>query len=999
MTDLSATTDGRDDASGDLLLLRTTEGATPDPEQLAGLATLGTVVRQAVLTKAPTRFAGTALAGQPVHVLRAGRTRSRWRRPLLQVADRLAPRPARLRYALSFDPWFRVTLRTVSAVVVLGPGGHQVARVAQEFAPGVPVHVGTEALRQVAREKAVTVAATSATASGSEAATRAAATLLPTLTHLLGEDDPLLIAWSTWRDLELGHRPRPTDDDIARRCGHLLASLDPLLDDTTSDDVSHRLAEVAAVALDLLFHPTVHGGAAPSLLATDPGRYLEPVRATRVWRHLTAPTTAPEAARSKDSAQLRVLLLPGRDAEGLAAVHHCLQVAPTVKVSSLPTDHLDGPLGGTTAAAYLVERRLRTVQHGSWKTDAGLLAALSGQTPPDVVMARRGDRTAALTSLMLPGTSRLLLRVEAGDLTLPWVHLLDWGRVAAVLADDRVTIDRVHHLIGGPAQALPAHVIDLGAPTDDLAATAAGARLRTLVLGELGELVELSAQGRHAEALDLARAVLANPDATSPVLRQAAQVAGRSGEVTLQLDLLRRWADAPHGPHPRREQLVSRHLGRLGELTPGWRPGGLTPTTVQSVPGRVLHLLKTSLPHRTSGYAVRSSYLLRERSRAGNDVLAVTALDFPETGAPPREAVGEVTHLRLLRDQVPEDERLDDHQDALARALLAVVQEHRPAVLHAHSGHRGYDLVQAALAVGRVTGIPVVYEVRGLFEAVWTYDAELAKRSELYALRHAVEASCLVEADAVVTLSESMRQDLLAGPFPEDGPVLEPERVFVVPNGVDPDSIRPRPRRPDLVERHGLQGRFTFGYVSNLDHPREGQEVLIEAVQLLRGRGVPATAVIVGGGDRRGELEALAARHGVAEQVVFTGLVPHDEVGDYYALLDVFVVPRTDERAARLVTPLKPYEAMSMGLPVVVSDLPALREIIGDEERGLAFPPADARALADVLQSLAADGAARDRWGAAGQEWVRSHRTWRSLAARYDEVYALVTGRNGIPGA
>ena len=93
--------------------------------------------------------------------------------------------------------------------------------------------------------------------------------------------------------------------------------------------------------------------------------------------------------------------------------------------------------------------------------------------------------------------------------------------------------------------------------------------------------------------------------------------------------------------------------------------------------------------------------------------------------------------------------------------------------------------------------------------------------------------------------------------------------------------------------------RYLIGYVSNLDHPREGQETLIEATARLVEAGRDVACLIIGDGRRRERLEAVAAASGVADRIVFTGAVPHDEVPAMYALLDAFVVPRRNERAAR----------------------------------------------------------------------------------------------------
>ena len=143
-----------------------------------------------------------------------------------------------------------------------------------------------------------------------------------------------------------------------------------------------------------------------------------------------------------------------------------------------------------------------------------------------------------------------------------------------------------------------------------------------------------------------------------------------------------------------------------------------------------------------------------------------------------------------------------------------------------------------------------------------------------------------------MTLSESMKDDIVARD-------VDPAHVHVVPNGVDPSAFVPVERDEALTERLGLTGRFVFGYVSNLDHYREGQELLVDAAVALRERGIDAVALVVGDGTRRAELEAHAAAVDAGDAVVFTGRVPHDEVLDHYALIDVFVVPRVDEQAAR----------------------------------------------------------------------------------------------------
>ncbi len=498
-------------------------------------------------------------------------------------------------------------------------------------------------------------------------------------------------------------------------------------------------------------------------------------------------------------------------------------------------------------------------------------------------------------------------------------------------------------------------------------------------------LSELTGQRRHAEAVELAEQNLHRYAGDPAFLKQARATFNKAGAMSLQLEATRMHTRIEDNPTARTREAILH--GRWRETSEDWRPEvvgepeALTPAS----PNKILHLLKISLPHRQSGYSVRSKYSVEGQRSAGLDPVAVTALGFPRqvgiTDFPVEEEIAGVRYRRL--DPGPDydfdgpwDQYLQDYVDAAAE----VVREEAPAVIHAHSGHRGYESALVGLALGRHFSIPVVYEVRGFFESLWTSHTEWSERSETYRRRVDTENRCMAEADAVVTLSESMRGEIVARGIPA-------EKVFVVPNGVNVEAFQPRARSSALVDRYGLADSFTFGYVSNLDHYREGQEALIEAAVELRSRGIKATALIVGDGKRRDKLEKLAQEREAGSSVIFTGKVPHDEVLDYYALLDVFVIPRVNERAARLVTPLKPFEAMSAGIPLVTSDLEALREITGEGERGRYFPAGDATALADVLAELRADPQDRAAMAENAREWVIAERQWSANGRRYAEIY------------
>jgi glycosyltransferase involved in cell wall biosynthesis len=248
----------------------------------------------------------------------------------------------------------------------------------------------------------------------------------------------------------------------------------------------------------------------------------------------------------------------------------------------------------------------------------------------------------------------------------------------------------------------------------------------------------------------------------------------------------------------------------------------------------------------------------------------------------------------------------------------------------------------------------------------------------------------MTEVDHVVTIADSMRDEIIARG-------IEPAKVTVIPNAVDPASFEPRAADPGLVRSLGLDGKVVLGYISNLG-AREGIDVLIEATALLRARGLPVACVIVGEGPERPALEKKIAELGIGDAVTLVGAVPHDTVNDYYALIDIFVIPRKDDRAARWVTPLKPFEAMAMGKALIVSSLPALVEICAPDTRGLAFDVGDASDLAQKAELLINDPERRRELGEHARDWVLRERTWDKNGERYRALYEKIIARH-VPRA
>jgi glycosyltransferase involved in cell wall biosynthesis len=414
---------------------------------------------------------------------------------------------------------------------------------------------------------------------------------------------------------------------------------------------------------------------------------------------------------------------------------------------------------------------------------------------------------------------------------------------------------------------------------------------------------------------------------------------------------------------------------RLSPGTPVPRATGSGSRTI-----KVLHVVTDALPSTSAGYTIRTQEIAVAQRLAGMDPHVSTRIGFPVTAGAidgrKTVTVNGVPYHRLLPWVMPG--RMDRLYETHLKHAARLTRELRPAVLHAASN---YANAVIALALRDAAGLPVVYEVRGFWEDTWlsrhAANADL-KLSDRYVRTRALETHCMTAADLVVTLGEAMREEIVARGVPA-------ENVIIVPNGVSEEFLRPLPDGAALRASLGIApGEYVVGLVSSLV-AHEGIGTLLEAVRLLTERGVKARALIVGDGPERTALQRQAADLGL--DAVFTGRVPSSKVRDYHAVLDVFVVPRTPDRVCQLVTPLKPVEAMASGLPVVVSDVRALAEIVRDRETGVLSPPLDPVELADRLQQLLADPDLRAKLGANARDWVARDRTWAHNAARYREAY------------
>ncbi|MFJ8693287.1 glycosyltransferase [Streptomyces roseolilacinus] len=329
-------------------------------------------------------------------------------------------------------------------------------------------------------------------------------------------------------------------------------------------------------------------------------------------------------------------------------------------------------------------------------------------------------------------------------------------------------------------------------------------------------------------------------------------------------------------------------------------------------------------------------------------------------------------------EPVPKDELLP-YMDAFGRYMARALATRPPDVVHSHFWMSGVAAVRAA----RTLRVPLLHT----YHALGTVKRRHQRAADTSPPER-IGAECEVglACDRVIATCRDEVRELRRMRIP-------PERVSVVPCGVDPRQFSPAgPAAPRGAARHRLVqlGRLV---------PRKGAAVTVVALSRL-----PDTELLVVGGPPPAGLDAdpevrrlreVARLAGVADRVRFTGAVSRDEVAPLLRSADVVVCPADYEPFG-----IVPLEAMACGRPVVATAVGGQLDTVADPECGRLVPPRDPAALARAVAGFLADPELRAACGAAGRRRVLGRYDWKRVGAATEAVYAGVrAARPAVTGA
>lgn len=401
---------------------------------------------------------------------------------------------------------------------------------------------------------------------------------------------------------------------------------------------------------------------------------------------------------------------------------------------------------------------------------------------------------------------------------------------------------------------------------------------------------------------------------------------------------------------------------------------------------KILHVLHHSVLQLADGYATRSHAILRSQQRHGIEVVALTGAQHngDEGG---ESTVDGIRYIRTPGGLVhgPSGWRELRKLAAVYGRLQRIVGVEKPDLIHVHSPV--YNAL-AALVSARFHRLPVVYEIRAMWEDAASDRQAITRTSLTYRAARSLETFVCRRATAVTTICEGLKNEIVSRG-------IAPGRITVTPNAVDEALFQPRARDSEMAASLGLGHGPVFGFIGSL-FAYEGVEDLLAAVDVVLRQTPAAQFLIVGSGECEGAIRALAAGYRNGE-VIYLPRVPFSEVQRLYSVIDCFVYPRRRIRLTELVTPLKPLEALAMQRAVVASDVGGHRELVRDGETGVLFDADNRDALTVALCRLADEPDRMLHLGAAGRHYVLEQRTWSRVAGVYSALYDRILGSGVAP--
>ena len=442
---------------------------------------------------------------------------------------------------------------------------------------------------------------------------------------------------------------------------------------------------------------------------------------------------------------------------------------------------------------------------------------------------------------------------------------------------------------------------------------------------------------------------------------------------------------------------------------------------MNAVPGgskmKILHTLAKSYPA-LNGYSVRSHEILRaQNSHPGVESIGLTSPYYAGIyGEGLDEKIDGVQYVRTHDNHAPESMGPSERKimiknrfflwrilsrlsyplklfsmyrkeklliNLFQRRIEQVSNTMKPDVIHAHTP---FKVGLPSMNVAKLHKIPFIYEVRGIWEDSAVARGTYNRLGLRYFRFRRMENKVMRGADRIFCLTEEIKSNIISRGIPE-------EKISVMPNAAPSRFLVSQ----DFSVNDVVDGDLTMirnfksvskmiGYVGSTEG-YEGLDLIIKSLERLKKEGIKIKFLVISNNKNHDSLNKFCEGKKIKDDVLIVGPIERTELRKYYSLLDGVVVPRyADSKMAQTVTPLKQMEALALGIPLLITNIPAITRIIGSGT-ATTFRSGDIEDLSRKIVQIVSGSDDVLLRVQAGKLWIKNNANWDIVAKRGLAVY------------
>jgi len=398
-----------------------------------------------------------------------------------------------------------------------------------------------------------------------------------------------------------------------------------------------------------------------------------------------------------------------------------------------------------------------------------------------------------------------------------------------------------------------------------------------------------------------------------------------------------------------------------------------------NTPIRILYISHAWPEERWNGYAIRTHKIAQAFIKQGIEIEVFCkprSIEKPGLNKDQETIILDgVTYVRPTLTGASNAD-LAEYLQHYAAAINEKIASFQPDILHAASN---FITGLAANIVAQHNARPMIYEVRGLWEITRLSTHETYEKSAGFRAQVHYETMAAQSANHVLTLNTALKDKLV-------GRGVVSQKISLFPNCGDIETPTDTP-----LELNINKSGCDFGYVGSFTD-YEGLFLLIDAFEDSCQTQPNIQLIIAGDGPLKAALLRRIEASDHKGKIHYVGSLSPPQARALTKWLDVAVIARLSNPVTRLVPPLKPLTAFSVGTPCILSDLPALLDYTAEAKTSVVVKAGNQKSLSDAISLLASNPELRDTLGQNAREWVQNHRHWdaniRQLKTLYEDLIA-----------